>query len=288
MTSVRNLLLVTGPWSFAMSAVSITAGTFMVTGLQVNIPLYLLALLMVVPIHASANLLNDCYDVMTGADKPGSIVLKPHPILSGTLSLRETLAYAAFLMAVGISGGAVLSFLGRPYSLLIVAAAVLLMLCYNVPPLRLKERGLGEELVFLVWGPLMFLGSFYLQSDTLALVPVLYSVPLGLLVASVLLVDDVRDLEEDHSIGRITIATILGKESTLQLYLWTIAVSYAAAVLLGLYLGRPWILLVLASAPVSVSLGRKFRTGLPRVAPDRIASQLMIFFGLLYAVGMAI
>jgi 1,4-dihydroxy-2-naphthoate octaprenyltransferase len=286
--SVRKLFLVTGPWSFAMSAVSVTAGTLIATGFQVNVPLYALSLLMVVPIHASANLLNDCYDVMTGADKPGAMVLKPHPILSGTLSLKATIAYAAALMTVGLFAGAVLSALGRPYSLLIVATAVFLMLCYNVPPLRLKERGLGEELVFLVWGPLMFLGCFYLQSDTIAVVPVMYSVPLGLLVASVLLVDDIRDMTEDAAIGRVTVATMLGKSRALQLYSLTVAVSYLAVGAVAFYFARPWLLLVLISVPAFIILSRQFEAELPQVAPDRVAAQLMIIFGLLYAVGAII
>jgi len=280
--------MVTGPWSFAMSAVSITAGTLMANGLQINLPLYGLALLMVVPIHASANLLNDCYDVVTGADKPGSLVLKPHPILTGVLSLKSTLLYASGLLVVGLCAGLGLSELGRPYSLAIVAAAVLLMLSYNVPPLRLKERGLGEELVFLVWGPLMFIGSFYLQTDSLTTLPVIYSIPLGLLVASVLLIDDIRDIAEDSSIGRVTIATRIGKNGALQLYLWVIAASYLVVIAVSFYFGRPWLLLVLVSSPASFSLGRRFRTRLPQAAPDKIAAQLMILFGLLYAAGIAI
>jgi 1,4-dihydroxy-2-naphthoate octaprenyltransferase len=286
--SAKNLFIITGPWSFAMSAVAITAGTLLAGLQQLNLAFYILALTMVVPVHASSNLLNDCYDVVTGADRPGTMVFKPHPILTGILSLRSTATYAGALMALGTGAGVELTLAGRPYSLGIVAAAIALMLCYNVPPLRLKERGLGEALVFVVWGPLMFLGSYYLQTDTLAVLPMVFSVPLGLLVASVLLVDDVRDIEEDKAIGRTTIATALGKKRALQLYLWLIALSYAAAALFGFFFDHPWLLLVLLSAPVAIVLGRRFRTELPRVAPDRIAAQLVIFFGLLYALAIAV
>ncbi|MDV3277034.1 MAG: prenyltransferase [Nitrososphaerales archaeon] len=288
MPAIGRLFVVTGPWSFAMSFVAITVGTFVAGGLRVDPLLYFLSLAMVVPIHAGANLLNDCYDVITGADKPGALVLKPHPILSGILSLKSTLLYAAILMALGIAAGIGLYALGRPYSLVVASAAVALMLCYNVPPLRLKDRGLGELLVFLVWGPLIFLGSFYLQSDTFASMSVVYSVPIGLLVASVLLIDDIRDIEEDTSIGRVTIPILLGKERALRLYLWFIASSYIIVALFGVYFGRPLLLLVLLSAPASLALAKRFKTELPRVAPDKMAAKFMILFGLLYAVAIAI
>lgn len=288
MRRAKEMFLVTGPWSFAMSAVAITAGTFVSSLSQISPAMYLLALLMVVPIHASANLLNDCYDVMTGADRPGALVMKPHPILTGLLTLRSTTIYAGSLMALGLGSGLVLVALGRPYSLAIVAAAVVLMLAYNVPPLRLKERGLGEVLVFLVWGPLMFLGAHYLQTDSLALEAIAFSVPAGLLVASVLLVDDARDLEEDKSIGRTTIATLLGRDRAIQAYGLLVGGAYVADALAAVVFGRPWLLVVLLSAPAAFLLARKFARALPPVAPDRTAAQLMVAFELIYAAALAV
>lgn len=286
-STTRKMFLVTGPWSFLMSAVAITAGTFISDWHQVSPLLYVLALLMVVPIHASANLLNDCYDVMTGADRPGTQALKPHPVLSGFLSLRATVVYAAAMMAVGLGSGVALTAMERPFSLVIVAAAVVLMISYNAPPLRLKDKGMGELLVFVVWGPLMFLGAHYLQTGSLALEAVVYSVPLGMLVASVLLVDDARDVDEDRSIGRTTVATLLGQRRALEAYDWVVALSYVLTVALSVLLDRPWLLIVLLSAPLALRLTKAFAARLPLVAPDRKAAQLMAAFGLLYAVALA-
>lgn len=77
------------------------------------------------------------------------IFYKPHPILTGVLSLKSTLTYAFVLLFISIIISIILVFENRMYSPLILVSALVPKLGYNMQPIRLKEKGLHGVLVFL-------------------------------------------------------------------------------------------------------------------------------------------
>jgi 1,4-dihydroxy-2-naphthoate octaprenyltransferase len=162
---------------------------------------------------------------------------------------------------------------------------------YSADPLRLKGRALGELTAFLMWGPLMVLGAFFVQRATFSgsLHALLLSVPQGLWVALVLLANNLRDLEADAAMGIRTPATLLGRRRAAALAVALSAGAYlvvAAAVLLGFL--RAWSLIVFLSAPLSVVLLRSFTSprGVAGGAPAAAARTAMVF-GLLLVFSLA-
>jgi len=80
------------------------------------------------------------------------------------------------------------------------------------PPLRLKHRGLGEPGVFLVWGPLMIGGTYYITTGAFAPWVLVASLPYAMLVTAVLMGKHIDKLDADSAKGIRTLPVILGRE----------------------------------------------------------------------------
>src|SRR4029077_9776147 len=141
----------------------------------------------------------------------------PHPILSGLITKRGLLAaIAAFnlldlailVALVRASGWPVAGF---------ALAGLFVSVFYVAPPLKLKHHGLGEPGVFLVWGPLMVCGTYFVAAGTLPAWVWLASVPYAIAVTTVLIGKHVDKYEQDKARGIHTLPVILGKDVSLRL-----------------------------------------------------------------------
>ena len=278
----RNWFLASRPWSFSMTAISVGVGSAMgaIDGPFFWFP-FLLALVSAVMLHAGTNLINDYYDVQRGVDTVESATAqyRPHPLVEGLLPAQQVkwAAYALFAVAAVIGLYLVAA---RGQAIFWIGLAGLLAgLTYTAPPLRYKYVALGEISVFLMWGPLMVEGSYYVQRQVLAPKAFWVSLPFGLLVALVLLANNIRDIELDQSRHIHTLATLLGKRRSLNAYLLLMALAYAGSIALALVL-TPWLLIILASLPLAWRLFRQMAREVPMDADARTA-QLDTAFGLL-------
>jgi 1,4-dihydroxy-2-naphthoate octaprenyltransferase len=174
---------------------------------------YLLAFAGIVLAHVSNNLVNDLFDTDTGLDTTDypRALYAPHPILSGMID-RDGLVRAA--VAVNAADLVILAVLIGARGLLVLVfgvAGVVLNVAYTAPPLRLKERGLGELDVLLVWGPLMIAGTYYSAVGHIPWQVWLAGVPYGLLCTAVLMGKHIDKLPWDEAAGVRTMPVILGE-----------------------------------------------------------------------------
>ncbi len=131
---------------------------------------------------------------------------------------------------------------------------------------------LGEPAVFMMWGPLMVSGAYYVQTGVFSGKVLFVSFPLGILVALVLLANNMRDIQFDSRVKIRTLATSLGEHRAIGLYKFLIAVVYiwtGLLVILG-YLSY-WSLLVLGSLPLAFKLVQGLREKIPMDADARTA-----------------
>jgi len=89
---------------------------------------------------------------------------------------------------------------------------------YTAPPLKYKYSALGEVSVFVMWGPLMVAAAYFVQCRTFSMHAFLISLPFGMLVALVLLANNIRDISHDRSKGILTLAIVLGRRNGLLLF----------------------------------------------------------------------
>ena len=117
---------------------------------------WLLAAVGLILAHAVNNMSNDYFDLESGIDTPdyARALYAPHPILSGWVSKRGLLTAIAIVNAVDLAIAGYLTWLRGWPIVAFAAAGGAISLFYTAPPLQLKQRGLGEPAVFVIWGPL--------------------------------------------------------------------------------------------------------------------------------------
>jgi 1,4-dihydroxy-2-naphthoate octaprenyltransferase len=288
-TVYRDWFLAARPWSFTMTAISVSVGSAVAAlGGEFSWPLYLLALIAAVLMHAACNLINDYDDVRSGVDDPQvpTALYRPHPLMEKRLTplqVRNT-AYALYLLAAAI--GIFLTFQCGPLVLWLGVVGTAAGITYTAPPLSYKYSALGEFSVFLMWGPLMVTGAYYVQRRAVSAEAVLISIPFGVLVALVLLANNIRDIRHDRSKGIRTLPIVLGVRRGISLYLALIVAAYAAVAVMSVFGPlTPWSLIVLLSAPLAARLLRQMARDVPLDA-DAQTAKLDTAFGLLLVVSL--
>ncbi len=280
----RNWFLAARPWSFTMTAISVSVGSTVaaVEG-AFSWPLYLLTLIGAVLMHAASNLINDYDDVRHGVDSPDvpTARYRPHPLMEGRLQLEQVRAAAFLLYLVAALIGVFLAATRGMVVLILGIIGTVAGITYTAAPLNYKYKALGEFSVFLMWGPLMVTGAYYVQQQAVSADALLISIPFGVLVALVLLANNIRDVRYDRSKGIQTLAILLGERRGVSLYLGLIVAAYLAVVIMAVFGPLTvWSLMVLLSAPLAVKLLRQVAHDIPLDA-DAQTAKLDTVFGLL-------
>ena len=215
-------------------------------------------------IHLGLNVANDVFDTLSGADEknvnPTQFSGGSRVILYGLVSMRTMTLLSLGLYAVGLGIGIGLA-ATRGWGLLWVGVAgALISVFYTAPPLRLVHRGLGEICVGIGFGPIMALGAYFVQARQYDLEPLLASIPVGILIALILYVNEVPDRPADAAAGKRTLPVRLSPEATIQGYAGAVAVTFgliAVFAISGLIV-RPAII-ALAAAPLALPVSRALR-----------------------------
>ncbi|HKJ93908.1 MAG TPA: prenyltransferase [Longimicrobiales bacterium] len=174
---------------------------------------FALVLLGFLVLHAISNLSNDYFGVRRGHDTPDSPRRRytVHPILSGAVSSRLLVTGLLVLTAGAVAIGIYFIRLRGAPAIYLAVAGALLLLAYDASPRALKEIGLGEVAAFIVWGPLMVAGGYWMiagQPSTAALVA---SIPYGLGVMSILVGKHIDQRMFDASHHTRTLPVVLGE-----------------------------------------------------------------------------
>jgi 1,4-dihydroxy-2-naphthoate octaprenyltransferase len=287
--NLKIWFLATRPWSFTMTAISVgVGGAVAALDGAFDVWLFLLTLVGAVCVHGATNLINDYFDYKSGVDRPGAptTLYRPHPLVQGLISPQAVLWVSVGLYAIAaIIGLALLALKGAGLLWFILVGAIASFF-YTAGPIKYKYLALGELSVFLMWGPVIVGGTYFVQRGSLSPDAVLISVPFGLLVALVLLANNLRDIDYDRSAGIATLGTLLGQQKTRVLYQGLILLAYLAiALLIALKILSPWGLLVFFSAPVAFRLIRTLQREIPNDADARTA-QLDTLFGVWLIIGL--
>ena len=287
----KTAFLSTRPWSFTMTFSSVTMGALMaaLSG-SFNAALYGLTLAGMVAFHAATNVLNDFFDVRHGVDKVGAPTTKYrlHPAAFGQTPLSTTLALSIGLYVLTLAAGVYLAFMSSLAILEVVGFGILGSVLYTADPVVLKARALGEVTVFAMWGILIPLGSYMVETGSFSFSPIAAALPIGIFVALVLLANNIRDISYDGSVGNRTLAVALGAERAEKVYAALLVVAYALVVVgILVQLLQVWSLLVFLTAPGARGLYNMFRGSIPDNADPRTAA-LAFQFSLLFMASLGL
>ena len=287
--AISKWLVITRAAVFSMTATSGLIGGLLAVGatrldpaIRIDWLLLVLSVIGLVVAHAANNMINDYFDLQGGVDEEGYVraLYAPHPILSGWVTKRQLAT--AILIANGIDL-AIMLFLASQRGPLVIAfalAGLFISVFYVAPPIRLKHIGLGEPGVFVVWGPLMVAGTFFVATGALPGWVWLASLPYAILVTTVLFGKHIDKIEADSVKGIRTLPVILGERNArvvAQVLMTAFYPIVIGAALVG-FIG-PWVVLVLLGTPRLIEVLRVFSKPKPVVEPHSYIGWPLWFVG---------
>jgi 1,4-dihydroxy-2-naphthoate octaprenyltransferase len=239
-------------------------------------------------LQIGSNLANDVFDFERGTDTPER--LGPVRVTQARLLTPTQVKYGMlFVFALAAVFGLYLAWLGGWPIILIGIAAILSAIAYTGGPFPLGYHGLGDLFVFIFFGLASVAGTYYVQAGSVSTAAWWMTVPPGLIITAILVVNNLRDLENDRKAGKRTLAVILDEPATKTQYLICMIAAYLVLPLAAARGVIPWLsLLTWASLPLAVRTARVVLTekGRPLNAALAGTGQVALLFSILFWVGL--
>ena len=247
----------------------------------------LLALIVSLSLQIGVNFANDYSDGIRGTDaeRVGPLRLVGSGLAKAS-AVRNT-AFSCFLIAA--IAGLYLSSRSSMWLILIGALAIGAAWGYTGGNNPYGYRALGEFSVFLFFGVVAVLGTYYVQSQKITFLAICASFPIGAFACAILVMNNLRDRAKDLEVGKNTLAVLLGDRATRILYLSLLMSGGLIGALTAI--SRPWALLTIITLPVSISLAVKVLKGaggrdlIPLLQRTAL---IQLLFAFIYSVGLAI
>jgi 1,4-dihydroxy-2-naphthoate octaprenyltransferase len=227
-------------------------------------------------------MINDYFDLEGGIDTDDYVRAQyaPHPILSGWVTKRQL--GAAILLANAIDLAILLYLVTQrgPAVAAFALGGLFVSVFYVAPPIRLKWHGLGEPGVFVVWGPLMVVGTFFVATGQIPGWAWIASLPYAILVTTVLFGKHIDKIEADTAKGVRTMPVILGEHRARQVA-QALMIAFYPIVLVAALIGwiGPWVALVVLGIPRLLAVLKVFGQPKPDVPPHSYVGWPLWFVG---------
>ena len=286
--NVKILFLATRSWSFIMTLLSPTISLLLAYQSGVyDLMLFPLVVVGLIAFHGAANMINDLLDVRYGVDRYYSPTSKyrRHYLLIGEISVSTFLYEILFFYIIVVSITVYLTFIRGWIIPVFTVLGLFFAYAYSGEPFKLKHKPLGELSAFLVWGPFMTTGTYYILTSRLSLAPLYASIPIGMFVALVIFANNLREIDYDKAAGVKTLAVILGKKRALSFYKYFLSSIYFSLILLVISsIYSAYTLIAYLTLPKAIRLVRAFYEKVPEAA-DLLTAQQAFNFGILIILG---
>jgi 1,4-dihydroxy-2-naphthoate polyprenyltransferase len=241
-------------------------------------------------LQIGANFANDVYDYEKGADTAER--LGPTRAVQAGLITPAAMKRGMFLVfTLALLLGAYLTTVAGPVILAIGVASIASAVAYTGGPYPLGYNGLGDLFVFVFFGLIAVSGTVFVQAGNVPPLALWCSVPVGALATAILVVNNLRDHEQDAKAGKRTLAVRWGARAVVLEYGLLLALAYAVPLYLATSeaQGR-LVLLPLLTLPMARRLWRAVATERGRALNARLAgtAQLLLLYGVLFALGIAV
>jgi 1,4-dihydroxy-2-naphthoate octaprenyltransferase len=236
-------------------------------------------------LQVGVNYSNDYSDGIRGTDDNR---IGPTRLTASGLATAQAVKKAAFLsFGAASTAGLFLASLSSWWVILIGATSIVAAWGYTGGANPYGYKGLGEVAVFIFFGVVATIGTYYVQTLSVTWLACAASVPMGALACALLAVNNIRDRAQDVGVGKKTLAVRLGDRNS-RLFLVVLLTSpyiFAALTL------KPWALITLITLPLAVKISRAVLSG--AVGRDLIpllakTGQLQLLFALTFALGLAL
>lgn len=241
-------------------------------------------------LQVGSNLANDVYDDERGADTAERLGPQ-RATQSGWLTRGQVKRGMAVVFATAFALGLYLTWVRGWLVLVIGIAAIVSAIAYTGGPYPLGYHGLGELFVFIFFGPAAVVGTYWVQTGATSLPVWVISAAIGLLITAILVVNNLRDIEQDRAAGKNTLTVRIGTRATMLEWIAFVAAPYLivlAGVVVRLY--GPGALASFLSLPLAFRTGRIVftRTGTALNEALAMTGQLALAFGALFSAGVVL
>ena len=240
-------------------------------------------------IQVGANLANDVYDYLKGADTQG----RPGPVRvtqSGLLAPSQVKAGMVLVFGLAIMIGFYLVWVGGWPIVVIGLVSIAVAIVYTGGPWPFGYYGLGDVMVFIFFGIVAVFGTVYLNTDVFLPASLWGAVPMGALATAILVVNNYRDIDTDRRAGKRTLAVRLGRRGTRLEYIGLVVLAYLVPpIYLAASQGSPYLLLPYLTLPLAWVNIRSLLTtveGGPLNATLARTARLQILYGCLFSLGL--
>ena len=290
MSPLRLWAVAARPRTLPAAVAPVLVGTALAASEDVFKPLrFAAALIGSIFIQIGTNLANDYSDARRGADTEDR--LGPVRVTAGGLMPpRRVLIGTWVAFGIAVAAGSYLAAVAGWELLVVGVVSIAAGVLYTGGPRPYGYEGLGELFVFVFFGLVAVGGSYFVQTEDLRWEAVALGVPVGLLAAAILVVNNVRDIETDRRAGKRTLAVRLGRERAVRVFAGMLALAFAAVPLIAV-LGDidAWVLLALLAAPLASPLTRTLATHRDGPALNQLLAdtgRLLAVFSLLLSIGL--
>jgi len=239
-------------------------------------------------LQIGSNLANDVFDFERGTDTPER--LGPTRVTqAGLLTPSQVKAGMGVVFSIAAFLGLYLAWLGGLPIILIGVAAIISAIAYTGGPFPLGYHGLGDIFVFIFFGLAAVAGTYYVQAGSVSVAAWWMTIPPGLIITAILVVNNLRDLDNDRKVGKHTLAVRLGERATKIQYLICMVVAYLILPVVAWMGIISWFsLLAWGSLPIAIRAARTVFTqkGRPLNAALAGTGQAAFVFSVLFWVGM--
>ncbi len=288
---IKNWVIATRPWSFPASTMPVILTMSYLFFKQehvfheINWWSGIIALIGVVFVHAAGNLISDYFDYKNNIDRKESFG-SSRMLVEGVFKPKTILSFGLILLAIGILIGLILTLFTGTDLLWIGLIGVLGTYFYYV----FKSIALGDLLIFIIYGPLIGMGTAFVMTGELYWEVILLNVPVAMLVVNILHANNTRDIKHDAMANIKTQAMVLGIKGSKIQYVILALGSYVVLILMNaIGMVHPLTLLTLLTVPVALKNIRVMMQAdieKPEVIKDldAMSAQLVMMFSLLFSV----
>jgi len=288
---IKNWVIATRPWSFPASTMPVILTMSYLFFKQehvfheINWWFGIIALIGVVFVHAAGNLISDYFDYKNNIDRKESFG-SSRMLVEGVFKPKTILSFGFVLLTIGILIGLILTLFTGTDLLWIGLIGVLGTYFYYV----FKSIALGDLLIFIIYGPLIGMGTAFVMTGELYWEVILLNVPVAMLVVNILHANNTRDIKHDAMANIKTQAMVLGiKGSKIQYVILALGAYVVLILMNAIGMVHPLTLLTLLTVPVALKNIRvMMRADIekPEVIKDldAMSAQLVMMFSLLFSV----
>ena len=287
---VRIWMMAARPKTLPLGVAPVLVGTALAGYEHIFHPLrFIAALLGSVFIQIGANLSNDYSDARRGADTEDR--LGPVRVTAGGLvPPRQVLIATYVTFGLAVLCGVYLIAVAGWQILLIGVASIIAGVLYTGGPRPYGYEGLGEVFVFLFFGFAAVAGSYFAQAEDFSWESLVLSVPIGLIAAAVLVVNNTRDIDTDRRANKRTLAVRIGRENSRLMYAAMVLIAYPVVVIPWVFGPlSAWLLLPFLSLPLAQRVIRIVATHADGPSLNRARAktgQLQLLFCVLLSAGL--